>query len=394
MPAANRVAFVCPRLAEGTTVGGAETLIKALAVQAKSAGRDVVFLTTCARNHVTWANELPPGERLVDGIRVIAFPVNADRDTALFLRLQDRLGRGRRLSPGEEDAWLRNNVRSDALAAYLAANSATLDCVVAGPYLFGVVHQAVAALPGRAVLLPCLHDEPFAYMRVTRNLFGKARGFIFNSGPERDLATGLYGLTGRHLDVVGIGIDPRPPADPAAFGIRRGIRTPYVIYSGRREPMKGTPLLLDYFAAYRRRTGRDIAMVLSGSGSVDIPESTAGSVHDVGFLSEAEKNEAMAGAVAFCHASVNESLGIVLLEAWLNRTPALVHAGGTVLVHQCRASNGGMWFRNYPEFEAMLTRLSDDRAMRDAMGSAGRDFVLREYSWDAVRGRLLTALDR
>jgi glycosyltransferase involved in cell wall biosynthesis len=194
--------------------------------------------------------------------------------------------------------------------------------------------------------------------------------------------------------VVGIGIDPRPPADPAAFAARRGITTPYVIYSGRREPLKGTPLLLDYFATYRRRTGRELAMVLTGSGAVDIPGSAKGSVHDVGFLGEAEKNEAMAGAVAFCHASVNESLGIVLLEAWINGTPALVHAGGAVLRHQCRASNGGMWFRNYPEFEAMLARLLDDRALRNAMGTAGRNYVLSKYSWSAVRERLLAALDR
>ena len=41
----------------------------------------------------------------------------------------------------------------------------------------------------------------------------------------------------------------------------------------------------------------------------------------------------MAGALAFCHPSVNESFGIVLLESWLARTPALVHAGSDVLQH-------------------------------------------------------------
>lgn len=393
MPSAHRLAFVSPRFAEGSTVGGAETLLKALAIQARKAGREVVFLTTCATNHVTWANETAAGERTVDGIRVHTFPVNADRDGGLFLRLQDRVGRGHRLSPADEHTWLMNNVRSDALAQYLNENRERIDRVIAGPYLFGVVHQAIEALPGRGMLLPCLHDEPFAYLNVTRELFRNAAGFIFNSVPERELAVRVFAPPEAACHVVGIGLDARAPADPMAFGSRHSLTAPYIMYAGRREPLKGTPLLIDYFAAFRNRTGRDVRLVLSGSGNVDLPASVKGSVHDFGFLPEHEKNEAMAGATAFCHASVNESLSIVLLEAWMNETPSLVHARGEVLQYQCRRSNGGLWFRNYPEFEAMLLRLLEDTALRNAMGKAGRAYVLRDYSWPAVTDRLLAAVD-
>jgi glycosyltransferase involved in cell wall biosynthesis len=393
MPTAGRLAFVCPRFAEGATVGGAETLFRALAMQARAAGRDVVFLTTCARNHVSWANELPPGERLVEGLSVHTFPVNTDRDPGLFLRLQDRVGRGHRLSPDDEQIWLRNNVRSDAMARFLVDNGGNIARVIAGPYLFGVVHQAIEALPGRGILLPCLHDEPFAYLGVTRTLFGKAAGVIFNSEPERDLACRLFSPPASSCHVVGIGLDARAPADPHAFAARHNLAAPYIVYSGRKEPLKGTPLLVDYFAAFRKRTARDLRLVLTGSGSVEVPSDVKSAVHDFGFLSEEEKNEAMAGAIAFCHASVNESLSIVLLEAWLNRTPALVHASGVVLRHQCRRSNGGLWFRNYAEFEAMLMRIWDDSALRETMGEAGRAYVLAQYAWPAVRARLLDAVD-
>lgn len=393
MPAAKRIAFVCPRFAEGGTVGGAETLIRALAAQAASAGREVVFLTTCATSHVTWANELQPCERMVDGMRVIFFQVNTERNHALFTRLQDRLGRGHRLSQADEQAWLASNVRSDALARYLADNSADIDRVVAGPYLFGVVHQAIETLPDRGILLPCLHDEPFAYLGVTRDLFRKTRGCVFNSEPERDLAYRIFQPEGKSCRVVGMGLHPREPADPRAFAAGRGIDAPYIMYSGRREPLKGTPLLLDYFGAFRHRTGRDVRLVLTGSGPVEVPTSAKDAVCDAGFLDEKEKNEAMAGATAFCHPSVNESLGIVLLEAWMNGTPAMVRAAGEVLRSQCMRSNGGMWFRNYAEFETMLIRLLDDTALRKAMGNAGREYVLANYSWKAVRERLLAALD-
>jgi glycosyltransferase involved in cell wall biosynthesis len=106
---------------------------------------------------------------------------------------------------------------------------------------------------------------------------------------------------------------------------------------------------------------------------------------DVGFVSEQEKHEAMAGAVAFIHPSVNESLGIVLLESWLARTPALVHAKGVVLRDQCTGPAAGLWFKNYPEFEAALSLLLDRPETRRALGESGRRFVRQDtYAWDAV----------
>jgi glycosyltransferase involved in cell wall biosynthesis len=92
------------------------------------------------------------------------------------------------------------------------------------------------------------------------------------------------------------------------------------------------------------------------------------------------------------HPSTLESLGIVLLEAFMAGTPALVHAGSEVLQWQCRRSGAGLWFRNYPEFEEELVRLLDDGNLRRAMGAAGREYVRREYAWDVVEERFEDAL--
>ena len=101
----------------------------------------------------------------------------------------------------------------------------------------------------------------------------------------------------------------------------------------------------------------------------------------------------LAGAVAFVHPSVNESLGIVLLEAWLARTPCLVHARGVVLRDQCRRSGGGLWFKSYAQFEEEVLLLLDDGITRNALAESGRAFVLREYAWSAVEKRMMEALD-
>lgn len=390
---ADRIAFVCPRFAEGGTVGGAETLLRNLARHAMQAGREVHFLTTCARDHVTWKNVLPPGTRSFDGLSVTFFPVDETLDLARYLGAQNRICSGRTVDPAEAEAWLANSVNSPELLAHLRDSADAYDRVVLGPYLFGLVHDAALVHPAKSVLVPCLHDEPFAYLDCFRHLFRSVRGFMFNATAEQELARRLYDIDTADSAIVGMGMTAFD-ADPAAFASRHGIRTPYVIYCGRREPMKGTPILLEYLAAFRARTGIDIKLVLTGSGEIDPPSDLRGHIIDVGFVAEQEKWNAMAGAVAFCHPSVYESFGIVLMESWQAGTPVLVHAGGDVLKAQCAASGGGLWFRRYPEFEDELLLLLNDDGLRRRMGASGRAYVRRDYNWDSVTARMLDALDR
>lgn len=393
---AERIAFVSPRFAEGSTVGGAETLLRELAARASGAGRKVTFLTTCATDHFSWNNEVPAGRRTIGGMDVEFFPVDEDRDVESFLRAQEAICRGYAVEEDELN-WLRNGVNSKALCDHLHDRADHYDRIVLGPYLFGLIYSAARACPERTLLVPCLHDEPFARVRRIGDMFRSVRGFMFNTEQERALACDLYDLPsaldgGQTISVVGMGLDGFK-SDPESFCRRHRISTPYVIYCGRREPLKGTPLLIDYLAAFRRRTGRDIKLVLTGSGAVELPGDMVPHVIDLGFVPEQEKHDAMAGALAFCHPSVLESLGIVILEAWLAGTPALVHAGSAVLRRHCSDSNGGLWFRTYPEFEEELLALLDNRQLAHDMGRSGRDYVAREYSWERVEEKLLAALD-
>ncbi len=370
-------------------MGGAETLIKALAERAAQAGRTVHLLTTCAKNHFTWENEIPAGSHRAGPLTIHCFPVDGGRDLPRFGRAQERISRGP-FTAEDEAAWLSESVHSRALLEYLTDNP--FDRIVVGPYLFGLTVDVCRQFPSRSYLLPCLHDEAFARVSIFTKLFHDVAGILFNSEPEKELAQRLYAIPDTKGHVVGMGLDPYN-VDPRAFTRRHGLTAPYVVYSGRREPLKGTPLLFDYMTAFRARTGRDVKLVLTGSGDVPIPPALTPHVCDVGFVSELEKHEAMAGAIAFCHPSLNESFSIVLLEAWLAQTPALVRESCAVLLDHCRRSNGGFWFGNYPEFEEELSRLLDDAPLRDAMGKAGRDYVVQNYSWPAVESKLFAALE-
>lgn len=338
---------------------------------------------------------MPPGRRTVGNIDVVFFPVDTERDVESFLRAQEAVCRGYAIED-DETTWLQNGVNSEALCEHLRENIDEYDRIVLGPYLYGLIYHAAHVCPAKSLLVPCLHDEPFARVRAIGDMFRTVGGFMFNAEQERELACSLYGLPPEEneqlISVVGMGLDAFE-SDPDAFRRERGLSAPYVVYSGRREPLKGTPLLVDYMTAFRRRTRRDVKLVFTGTGPIDTPADLAPHVIDLGFVSEQEKHDAMAGALAFCHPSVNESFGIVILEAWLAGTPAIVHAGSAVLRHHCSAANGGLWFRTYPEFEEELLALVDNPEFGSRLGEAGREYVMREYSWDRVEQKLLAALD-
>lgn len=384
-----RLAFVCPRWPGAGAVGGAETLLKALAVHAAARGFSVDFLTTCAESHHTWENTRAAGVQELDGLRVHFFPVDA-RDEALFGRLQHDISNGRELSAAEEQLWLAHGVNASALIAHL--READYDRVIAGPYLLALTRAAMLAVSGdRARLIPCLHDEPFARLACMRELFAHPARLLFNSAPEWDLARRLFGIAEGRGCLVGMGLDGFP-TDAAGFRARHGLTAPFILYCGRRELLKGTPLITDYLAAFRARTGRDVRVVFTGTGQIEAPDELWPFIMDLGFVTEQEKHDAMAAALAFMHPSVNESFGIVLMESWLAGTPALVHAQSPVLVAQCRASGGGLWFRHYADFEAELLRLLDEPALRDALGAAGKAFVENEYAWPAIEEKFIAAL--
>lgn len=392
MLTAKNIAFISPRFSEQGTVGGAETLLKKLAEHAAAAGRKVTFLTTCAESHFTWENKIPPGQRRIGNLDVHYFPVDK-RDTAAFAQIQQAICSGGHFTPADEETWARNSVNSEALYQHLREHGADYDRIVMGPYLFGLIIAASRIHPDKTILVPCLHDEAFAYLGLMKKMFAAVRGLMFNAEPEQDFARRIFDIPDSKCSVVGMGIDPFQ-ADPKSFAARRGLTSPYLMYSGRREGGKGTPLLCEYVNAFRERTGKDIKLVFTGSGPIEAPSELVPHILDLGFVSEQEKHDAMAGALAFVHPSTLESFGIVLLESFLAGTPALVHAGSEVLRWQCRKSGGGLWFRHYPDFEEELSLLLSNEDLRKRMGAAGREYVQKEYSWESVEKRLFDALDR
>jgi glycosyltransferase involved in cell wall biosynthesis len=386
-----KIAIVSPRFPSNNAVGGAETLLKNFASSLIKMGCEVSFFTTCATNHFTWRNEITPGEQLIEGIKVKFFSVDADRNVSRFLELQGAISANRELSHEEAFEWLKNSVNSSSLMEALIKENKEFDCIITGPYLFGLTYFAATTFPDKTFLVPCLHDEGFARVSLIAQMFKKVKAILFNTVPEKQFAIKLYGIDEKKAFVVGMGIDPFE-ASPEPFLKKYQIKSKYVIYSGRRESAKGVPLLCHYLALFRHRTNQDIRLVITGSGPVEAPDELLPYIVDTGYLSETEKHQAMSGAIAFCHPSILESFGIVLLEAWMAGTPALVHGKCEVTRFHCEQSGGGLWFSVYPEFEESLMFLLENENIRKAMGRAGKNYVALNYNQKIITEKLITAI--
>jgi glycosyltransferase involved in cell wall biosynthesis len=376
-----RLLWVLPRFG-GSTVGGAERLVGELAARGVPDEWRSEVATTCAADHFTWKNELPPGESVEDGIVVRRFEVGR-RDAARYERLHAAI-LARRVDYAAELEWLANGVWSPGLLRFLEEQMGNYDLALFAPYFFGTTVWGAQVAPERSALVPCLHDEPYARLRTVRRLLESVRGCVFNSEAEERLARRISQI--RCSGVVGLGFD-RPAGKPTArFAEARGIER-YVLYAGRIEEGKRVNIAVDY--AMRHATERADAprLVLVGSGNYKPPKEAEGVVLQAGFLGEDERRAAYAEAVALVNPSELESFSIVLMEAWREGTPALVAAGSEVMREHIERSGGGFTFDSYQSYRDGIDRLLDDRNRARSMGEAGREYVLQEYSWPAVRQR-------
>jgi len=82
------------------------------------------------------------------------------------------------------------------------------------------------------------------------------------------------------------------------------------------------------------------------------------------------------------------------MESWLSGRPVLVHHDCRVTRDNCRRSRGGLFFKNYFEFEECLNFFLREKELADRMGENGRRYVEKNYSWPAVLDRFEEALDK
>jgi glycosyltransferase involved in cell wall biosynthesis len=370
--------------------GGAELHARYVAERLARHGQ-VEVLTTCARDYITWKNELPPGEEKVNGLTVRRFPVRRARNTDDFGRRSTIVFRTRHSIKDEED-WLESEgPASPELIAYITRVRDQFDFFVFFSYRYYHAWHGLRAVADKAVLVPTAERDDAIGVSIFAPAFRAARALMYNSFEERALIQGVSGRKGPGV-VVGVGSAIPERTQPWRFRKKFNVKRPFAIYIGRIDENKGCAELFAFFERYAVMYPRGLDLVLVGSRVLEIPKHPR--IRHVGYLADEDKFDALAAADVLVMPSRFESLSMVALEAWALGKPVLANGHCDVLRGQAIRSNGGLYYENFEEFAEALYALEAAGPLGGMLGRNGRDFFRRHYTWPVIERKYLEMFER
>jgi glycosyltransferase involved in cell wall biosynthesis len=385
----DRIAVVCNRFGRDVA-GGAEVVIRELGLGLRARGWQVDAIASAARDLYTWENEFKEGESIEDDLRVLRFRALVTEDKRDRERIGHLIGLGAPISLNDQFRWINGSVRVPGMYEYLVDHAHEYRAIVFGGYLFWTTLACAQIAPDRTILLPCLHDEPPAYLDIFKPIFEGSRGILFQTDPEVELARRIFNLPER-VAIVGSGVHPPSGYDVEGFRRQNQIEGDFLLFAGRREWGKGWPELLAHMKFANEVLANPLPLVTCGVGEVkkssnDVP------IVDLGYVSDEERSNAMAAATAYVQPSAMESFSRTIMEAWLSETPVIANAASAVVRWHCMRSRAGLVYRDRYEFAEGLRLVLKEHDISRAMGRRGRGYVLANYQWDRVLDRVETCI--
>jgi glycosyltransferase involved in cell wall biosynthesis len=379
----NRIAFVVQRYGK-EVVGGAEELCRQVAVRL-APDYEIDVLTSCARDYLTWADHYKPGTQKSGGVRIRRFPVSRPRRIRAFGRLSKKIY-GRPHSFAQEAEWMdMQGPDLPGLIDYIRTRGDRYDLFVFFTYLYPPTFHGLPLVAEKSILIPCAHDEAPLHLDLFRPLFHQPRGFIFNTEEERLFVQRTFRNRDIPWAVAGAGIDLPGTLPPAPDS------EDYLLFLGRVDVEKGCQDLFRLFLRYKKEAPSPLKLFLAGEVNMRLPQSQ--DIVPLGFVSTAARDTLLANARALVVPSRNESLSLVALEAWAAGAPVLASAASAVLAEHVRRSGGGKLYENYRSFKSQLDGDLSRKAQRKGMGSAGRRYVEKFYSWERIRDIYISFID-
>jgi glycosyltransferase involved in cell wall biosynthesis len=239
----------------------------------------------------------------------------------------------------------------------------------------------------KAILVPTAEHDETIYIRIFKELFQLPAAIIYNSHEERELIQKVSNNAHVLGDVVGVGSEIPQRTYPADVRKKYFLNDRYLVYVGRLDENKGVPELLTFFARLQEEGGTELSLVLAGKSQIPLPDLPK--IRYLGFVSEKEKFDLLAGSEFLVIPSQFESLSMVALEAWAMGKPVLANGRTEVLRGQCRRSRAGLWYRDYEEFREVVGLLENDASLCSSLGQNGKLFFSRNYSWPEIERKYL-----
>jgi hypothetical protein len=264
------------------------------------------------------------------------------------------------------------------------------------PYLYGCVLNGLPKVKNRAFLQPCLHDEVYAYLPEVAQIFYEAKGLLFISDGEAQLATKLYGpaIISKSI-VAGAGVEVGQQNYAAIDEVKNFVikQNQFILCLGRRDVGKNTNLLVQAFINYKQNYSQTkLKLVLAGPGNESFENLEQG-VIDLGLVAENEKEALLANCQALFQPSRNESYSRVLMEAWFYSKPVAGNSECLAVRVAIEKAQGGWLAATTEEWTTLFAKV--DTLTTDSLnqiGAKGRAYAQENANWNKVIARYEVAL--
>jgi glycosyltransferase involved in cell wall biosynthesis len=154
---------------------------------------------------------------------------------------------------------------------------------------------------------------------------------------------------------------------------------PYFLFVGRLVKLKGVDTLIDAFRRYR---DADLIIVGDGEERASLMRRAEGmnNIMFAGARTQTELSALYRDAVALIMPSTGyEVFGIVLIEAFTQKTPVIVRRHGG-MPEAVEDSGGGLTYTTDDELLGAMRRLQESPALRDELGGKGHRGYLTHWS--------------
>ena len=346
---------------------------------------DVEVLTTKAVDYMTWADEYTEDLEVLNGVKVRRFSVVKTRDKETFDEVNYRF-HNNMLKRSEEQEWMdKQGPYVPNMISYIREHKNDYEAFLFFTYLYYPTAMGIKEVYDKAIVFSLAHDEPYLQMKIFDDVFLKPRAFFFNTEEERRLVRRKYRNYSVSYMIGGVGVDIPEHVDGEAFKKKYGIDN-YIVYVGRIDEGKNCSEMFEYFERYKKSHPGDVKLVLMGKAVIPVPKRK--DIVELGFVSDEDKFNGMAGAEFLLLPSKFESLSMVVLESFGVKTPVLVNGECEVLKAHCRKSHGGYYYTSYNDFEIKVGKLLSDNDLRKKMGKRGAIYLKKNYQWDLICRKL------
>jgi glycosyltransferase involved in cell wall biosynthesis len=202
----------------------------------------------------------------------------------------------------------------------------------------------------------------------------------------------ILGLDPDRIHLIRLGFDPQTQGDGARA--RERIGAPYVLALGTIEPRKDLPTLVRAMAEVTK-THPELKLVVAGpdgwgseafEGSIQTNRLGASTVR-LGYVSDAERADLLAGAVCLAYPSIYEGFGLPPLEAMAAATPVVTTRVGS-LPEICGSAALYVEPGDAPRLAASIIDVVEDKILAGALAAAGPAHV-EAFSWDKTAAEML-----